>query len=96
MRFLEDTDLGSDLHAEVFSNFMPYSFLAVMETSTEYAQTERRFNHATPKSFLELIALYKSILGKRRGEADSSITRLSNRVTKLESTAEQAPAPPPP
>ena len=47
-------------------NFMPYSFLKVNKVSEAYEAQERRFNYTTPKSFLELIALYKSMLAARR------------------------------
>ena len=86
-RFLVDVDLGDDDVRAAVSNFMPYSFLAVNEKSTDYALVERRFNYTTPKSFLELIALYKSMLADRRKQTDTAITRLSNGVLKLESTA---------
>jgi dynein heavy chain len=86
-RFLVDVDLGDQDARTAVTNFMPYSFLAVNEKSDDYARTERRFNYTTPKSFLELIALYKSMLANRRKQTDTAITRLSNGVLKLESTA---------
>mmetsp|Transcript_34548 Transcript_34548/g.103510 ORF Transcript_34548/g.103510 Transcript_34548/m.103510 type:complete len:2592 (+) Transcript_34548:5875-13650(+) len=86
-RFLSDVDLGDDDVRLAVSNFMPYSFLAVNEKSEEYARVERRYNYTTPKSFLELIALFKSMLADRRKQTETAITRLSNGVLKLESTA---------
>lgn len=49
---------------------------------------DRRFNYTTPKSFLELIALYKAMLANRRAKIDANIKKLSDGVIKLESTAE--------
>jgi len=88
-RFLDEVDLGDDATRAAVSNFMPYSFLQVNAQSELYEQYEKRYNYTTPKSFLELIALYKSMLAKRRAETEASIQRLSNGVTKLESTAAQ-------
>eukprot|EP00966_Prymnesium_polylepis_P115111 2660370-Prymnesium_polylepis.1 len=68
---------------------MPYSFIAVEKVSGQYMELERRYNYTTPKSFLELIALYRSMLDKRKTETKMLIERYENGVTKLESTGEQ-------
>eukprot|EP00306_Pavlova_sp_CCMP459_P002806 CAMPEP_0185179034 /NCGR_PEP_ID=MMETSP1139-20130426/31803_1 /TAXON_ID=298111 /ORGANISM="Pavlova sp., Strain CCMP459" /LENGTH=3023 /DNA_ID=CAMNT_0027744869 /DNA_START=1 /DNA_END=9072 /DNA_ORIENTATION=+ len=86
-RFLGELDLGTPEQKEAVIGFMPYSFVAVNEASRLYIEQERRYNWTTPKSFLELISLFKSMLAKRREETNASIQRLSNGVTKLESTA---------
>jgi len=88
-RFLSSLDLGTEEEKANVINFMPYSFIAVNQASALFMERERRYNWTTPKSFLELIALYKSMLGKRRKETTAGIVRLSNGVTKLESTAEE-------
>ena len=88
-RFLDDVDLGTPAQKESVIGFMPYSFVAVNDASRQYIETERRYNWTTPKSFLELIALYKSMLAKRRAETTNAIVRLSNGVTKLEKTAKE-------
>ena len=68
---------------------MPYSSIAVEKVSEQYMALERRYNYTTPKSFLELIALYRSMLEKRRNETNTLIERYDNGVIKLESTSEQ-------
>ena len=68
-------------------NFMPFSFLAVNKVSETYLSAERRYNYTTPKSFLELIALYKQMLFASRAKVDANIKKLSDGVVKLESTA---------
>jgi len=88
-RFLEDMDLGTDAEKTNIINFMPYSFIAVNQASASFIEREKRYNWTTPKSFLELIALYKSMLTKRRKDTNDGITRLSNGVTKLEATASE-------
>ena len=88
-RFLGELELGTDAEKASIIAFMPYSFLAVNHASAQYVERERRYNWTTPKSFLELIALYKSMLAKRRAETTNAIVRLSNGVTKLEKTAKE-------
>lgn len=46
-----------------------------------------RYNYTTPKSFLELIYLYKNMLAKERGSLMSDVDRLSTGLDKLEKTA---------
>jgi len=86
-RFLDDVDLGEPEAKLAIMNFMPYSFLAVNKVSEAYEAQERRYNYTTPKSFLELIALYKAMLFERRAKIFSNIKKLSDGVLKLESTA---------
>ena len=40
--------------------------------------TDLRHVHTTPKSYLELLALYGKLLNKKRQEANDGITRLQN------------------
>jgi dynein heavy chain len=63
-RFLADVALGEDATAVV--NFMPFSFLQVNKVSAAYLQTDGRYNYTTPKSFLELIRLFKIMLSRKR------------------------------
>ena len=76
------------LHVSYVMNFMPYSFLAVQKVSETYERQERRFNYTTPKSFLELIALFRQMLAQRRKMVNDKITKLSDGVIKLERTAD--------
>ena len=87
-RFLDPIDLGTEEAKASVIGFMPYSFLAVEKESARYLAGEGRYNYTTPKSFLELIALYTSMLGKRREETNALITRYVNGVEKLKTTAE--------
>ena len=63
-RFLDDVDLGTQQSKDAITKFMPYSFGRVNEASVEYMTTQKRYNYTTPKSFLELIYLYKNMLSK--------------------------------
>ncbi|VDN97799.1 unnamed protein product [Rodentolepis nana] len=80
--------LDPSLHEPV-STFMSHIHRTVNDISKDYLANERRYNYTTPKSFLEQIHLYKSMLNKRDQEIKGKITRLENGLEKLGSTAQQ-------
>ncbi|XP_012590033.1 PREDICTED: dynein heavy chain 17, axonemal, partial [Condylura cristata] len=71
------------------SLFMAYVHTTVNDMSKVYLATERRYNYTTPKTFLELIKLYQSLLGQKTVELVAKIQRLENGLMKLQSTASQ-------
>lgn len=71
------------------SHFMSYVHMSVKEMSQTYLAVERRYNYTTPKTFLEQIKLYQTLLSKKRSELTAKIERLENGLTKLQSTALQ-------
>ncbi len=54
-----------------------------------YFDTTRRYAYTTPKSYLELISLYKSLLAKQRAELAENKTRLENGVEKIAQASRQ-------
>lgn len=54
-----------------------------------YYEKERRRNYTTPKSFLEMIALYKRLTAKQYSEINATIERLSNGLERLSDAAAQ-------
>ena len=54
-----------------------------------YFDTTRRYAYMTPKSYLELIALYKSMLAKQRTQLAENKTRLENGVEKIAQASRQ-------
>ena len=50
---------------EHMANHMAHVHSSVTAMSVRFLEAERRNNYVTPKSFLELIALYKSMLTKK-------------------------------
>ncbi|XP_004592923.2 dynein axonemal heavy chain 17 [Ochotona princeps] len=88
-RFLEETQgIQPEVKASI-SQFMSYVHTTVNELSKVYLATERRYNYTTPKTFLEQIKLYQSLLAKKRQELGAKIERLENGLMKLQSTASQ-------
>ncbi len=49
-------------------------------------QVEKRYVYTTPKTFLELIRLYKSVLGRKRQQVQEAIDRLDTGLSKLQKT----------
>ncbi|KAJ1439145.1 dynein heavy chain and region D6 of dynein motor-domain-containing protein [Ochromonadaceae sp. CCMP2298] len=83
-RFLEDVDTGDK--PEVRDNIAYH--IAEVHTSVgvaslEYLKKERRYNYTTPKSFLELISFFKSLLAQRRHEMFEKIQRLDTGLKTL-------------
>lgn len=87
-KFLADVDMPSDEIREAVVKFLPYSFSEVQKLSEEVLITDRRFIYTTPKSFLELITLFKSMLGKKKGGLEDELDKFTNGVAKLHSTSD--------
>ena len=86
-RFMQDIELGSEPVRNCIESFLPFSFTQVNKMATRFRQVERRHVYTTPKSYLELLKLYGSLLGDKRTAAENSINRLANGLTKLRETA---------
>jgi dynein heavy chain len=67
---------------------MPYSYKVVNNYSDIILQQERRFVYTTPKSFLELIALFKKMFAKVEGEVTGNKDKYELGVVKLTETGE--------
>jgi len=80
--------MDSEEIREGIEKFMPFSFKCVGGYSDQILEQERRFIYCTPKSFLELIKLFKSMLNKKYGELSDSKDRYELGVVKLTETGE--------
>jgi len=63
---------------------MPYSFDIVNKLSTKLYEQERRYVYTTPKSFLELIKLFKNMLETKRDNLIKDKDRYENGLIKLQ------------
>lgn len=89
-RFLSEVeDLPSEILSSV-SQFMAYVHGTVNEMSSLYLANEKRYNYTTPKSFLELIALFGTLLTQKNFEFKDRVMRLENGLIKLAQCADQA------
>ncbi|KAK7919112.1 hypothetical protein WMY93_010396 [Mugilogobius chulae] len=68
---------------------MAFVHTSVNHTSKQYLTSERRYNYTTPKSFLEQIKLYRSLLSQKSHELRGKMERLENGLQKLNSTSAQ-------
>ena len=87
-RFLRDIEGWSDELKEGMAAHMSFVHTQVSVLSDTYFETERRRNYVTPKSFLELIDLYKSMLSRKLAEIGALKERLESGLEKLQATAE--------
>ena len=71
---------------------MAYAHQCVTEASVRYMEAFRRYNYTTPKSYLELISLYKSLLDQKRTELKMAKERLENGVDKIAQASAQVQA----
>lgn len=71
------------------SKFMAFVHISVNKTSQLYLTNEQRCNYTTPKSFLEFIRLYQSLLERNGKELQAKVERLENGLLKLHSTSAQ-------
>ena len=68
---------------------MAHVHQTVTEMSVIYKINDKRYNYTTPKSFLELINLYRKILSNKNEELLKKINRLENGLEKLRVTGSQ-------
>ncbi|XP_029978186.1 dynein axonemal heavy chain 9 [Sphaeramia orbicularis] len=88
-KFLQEVENIEPQVKESVSKFMAYVHMSVNHTSKEYLANERRYNYTTPKSFLEQIKLYQSLLGQKSKDLTTKMERLENGLQKLNSTSAQ-------
>ena len=62
--------MQSDEVRDAVVKFMPYSFRTVNEFSATIYDQEKRYVYTTPKSFLELIKLFKVMHNKKKDELE--------------------------
>jgi len=87
-KFTDELEIGTDEIRDAVVNFMPYSFKVVNEASEKILEIEKRFVYTTPKSFLELIKLFKVMFNKTKNEIEQNKENYELGVVKLKETAE--------
>ncbi|XP_005875475.1 PREDICTED: dynein heavy chain 9, axonemal [Myotis brandtii] len=89
LRFLQNTESIEPTVKQSISKFMAFVHTSVNQMSQSYLSNEQRYNYTTPKSFLEFIRLYQSLLRRNGKELKSKTERLENGLLKLHSTSAQ-------
>ncbi|XP_036692664.1 dynein heavy chain 9, axonemal [Balaenoptera musculus] len=88
-RFLQHTEDIEPTVKPSISKFMAFVHTSVSHTSQSYLSNEQRYNYTTPKSFLEFIRLYQSLLCRNGRELKCKMERLENGLLKLRSISAQ-------
>jgi dynein heavy chain len=87
-KFLADVEIPSDEVRQSVVKFLPFSFSEVGRISEEVLRKDRRYIYTTPKSFLELIKLFKSMLGQKQGSLENSLEKYEKGVITLKATTD--------
>ncbi|KAL1498812.1 hypothetical protein AB1Y20_014117 [Prymnesium parvum] len=87
-RFLEGVEVPDEVRENV-THHMAFVHLSVNKACEKYLAQERRSVYTTPKSYLELIALYKKLLISKTANLGTLQRRLETGLIKLRSSAEQ-------
>lgn len=85
-KFLADIEMPSEEVRKSIVQFMPYSFKIVNQQSAVVFNAERRYVYTTPKSFLELIKLFKSMHSKKVKALTDAKDKYEYGVVKIEDT----------
>jgi dynein heavy chain len=80
---LAEIELGEPEVRMAIENFMPGAFDVVNRMCGRFQEHEGRFVYTTPKTYLEMLHLYKTMLTKKREEQDQKIFRLASGIEKL-------------
>jgi dynein heavy chain len=87
-KFINDIERVEPEVLENIAHNMAEAHLGVVQISVKFKEDERRFNYVTPKSFLELISFYKSLLAEKTVKLNKLIDRLDIGLSTLRKTAE--------
>lgn len=86
MQLLSNVNLGSDEVKSAVSEVCMDMHMSVSHAADDFYNELRRKYYTTPKSFLDLIHLYCSLLAERRMEMGESKERLLVGLQKLNQT----------
>ena len=87
-KFTNELEIESDEVRSSVVNFMPYSFKVVNRCSDEILEIEKRHVYTTPKSFLELIKLFKVMFTRTKEGIEKNKDNYELGVIKLKETGE--------
>ena len=87
-KFTDELELDDDVIRDAVVRFMPFSFAIVNQASDKILEIEKRFVYTTPKSFLELIKLFKVMFNKTKSEIEKNKDNYELGVIKLKETGE--------
>ncbi|KAG9395747.1 Dynein heavy chain and region D6 of dynein motor [Carpediemonas membranifera] len=86
--FFAEEDMDDDVKKAI-SELCVQLHLTVEAEAEEFYRTDQRRYYTTPTSYLELIALYRTMLHKKTDEQQSNLNKLVVGLQKLQETDEQ-------
>jgi dynein heavy chain len=86
-KVLSQMDLGSPEVTKAIEHYMPTAFLAVNKACKVFASAESKYVYTTPKSYLEMLQLYRKMLRRKREENGRDVQRLQHGIEKLQKAA---------
>lgn len=92
-QFMKDLDLAPmglpnpDAVRDGITKFMPFAFDTVNKAAHRFGASDRRHVYTTPKSFLESLKLYKTLLKRKHNDNEKAQLRLASGLSKLRETA---------
>ena len=89
-RFLVDIPDIEAPTRDAIAQHMAFVHTEVTAAAVAYYQSARRFCYTTPKSYLELISLYKTLLARKREALQQAKDRLVSGVEKIAQASAQA------
>ena len=87
-KFTDELEMDNEDIRKSVVDFMPFSFKVVNEASAQILEIEKRHVYTTPKSFLELIKLFKVMFNKTKSELEKNKDNYELGVIKLKETGE--------
>ena len=88
-RFLNEIPNIDDETRESIAYHMAFVHQSSTEAAVRFMDMYRRPSYTTPKSYLELIAMYKELLGRKREKLRMSKERLENGLDKIAAASAQ-------
>ena len=84
-RFIQDIEMPEELLEPISLN-MAHVHASIDDANLRFLKQNRRYNYTTPKSFLELISFYKSVLEDKQGKIIRQIARYEQGLQILAET----------
>lgn len=67
-------------------SFMPYAFQSTNDLARDFEKREKRYVYTTPKSYLECLALYRTLFAQKQKGLEQATQRLQLGLEKMDST----------
>ena len=88
-KFLSTANILENESVESIVMHMSYMHDTVNEVSSLFKEKEGRYNYTTPKSFFELLKLYRVMAVRKKEELKENVSRLETGLSKLNSASLQ-------